>query len=70
MSAKYHFFASNFVEFHVDSNLRRLIKFMDKRGFDYAIWQVPLPIEAEYLVDNFRPMTEAMYLGMFHCKDA
>jgi hypothetical protein len=67
---KFHFFATSVAEYHVDSDLRALMKFMDKRGFEYGIWYVPGDVNgSEYEIKSFRPQVEgSVFLGKYQPK--
>jgi hypothetical protein len=60
----FHFFASSASEWRVASDIRSLIKLMDKLGDPYRIWYVPLDIVAYYDIENYRPVVDNLvYLG-------
>lgn len=66
----FHFFATSFAEWHVDSDIKRLLKFMDKRGYEYGIWYVPVDSNESYEVENFVPQVEgAKFLGKYQPKE-
>jgi uncharacterized protein with von Willebrand factor type A (vWA) domain len=60
----FHFFASSALEWRIHSNIKSLIKLMDKLGDQYRIWYVPLDITAPYDIENYRPVVDNLvYLG-------
>jgi len=65
----FHFFATSAAEWHVDSDIKRLIKFMDKQGFEYGLWYVPDDINANYEIKYFVPQVEgSVFLGKYQPK--
>jgi alpha-galactosidase len=66
---KFHFFASSVGEWHVDSDLRQVMKYMDKRGLEYGIWYVPGDVNDEYNIEAYKPrVTGAVWLGKYQPK--
>jgi hypothetical protein len=65
----FHFFATSAAEWHIDSDIKRLIKFMDKQGFEYGLWYVPVDINADYEIKYFVPQVEgSAFLGKYQVK--
>lgn len=65
----FHFFATSFAEWHVDADLKRLLKFMDKRGYEYGIWYVPGDSSDSYEIEHFAPQVKgAKFLGTYQPK--
>jgi len=65
----FHFFATSAVEWHVDSDIKRLMKYMDKRGYEYGVWYVPGDVNAEYDIKGFKPQVKgAVWLGKYQVK--
>ncbi len=66
---KFHFYATSVAEFHVDADLKRLLKFMDKQGFEYSLWYVPADINSNYEIEGYKPKVKgAVFLGKFQPK--
>jgi hypothetical protein len=65
----FHFFGTSVAEFHVDSDIKRLIKFMDKQGFEYGLWYVPVDINKAYEVMSYAPQVDgSVFLGKYQVK--
>ena len=52
----FHFFASNWSNWRVHSDVQELLRIMqdDQKG-DIQVWLIKKPIEAEYDISNFGP---------------
>ena len=64
----FHFFASNFSEWRVHSDVSELIRQMQKENQSFKVWQVRKPIVASYGIKNFGPDlrdSEYDYLGSY-----
>jgi hypothetical protein len=64
----FHFFASSAVNWRTNDNVKELIKTMDnlseKNKYPYVLFYMPLPLDAEYKIDNYVPQVkEKIYLG-------
>ena len=70
--AKQHFFAASMQEWiqttpHRD--LPALIKMMERSGHGYNLFLVPLPHDAEYMINFFQPQVDGtQWLGYFEGK--
>ena len=53
-----HFYASSLGEWRVDTDLSALIKKMERGGMNFVVVWVPLPIEAHYEIEYYRPVVE------------
>lgn len=51
----HHWYATSIADWRVDDNLETLIARMKGLGFDFQIWRVSLPIDAEYRISNYAP---------------
>ena len=67
-----HFFASSFCTYITTTekrDLRQLIKHMDKEGYAYNLYLVPVPHTQEYEINLFQPQVEGtQWLGFFDKK--
>ena len=58
-----HWSATSFVYWRVAETKEKLIELMDKldhMGDGYRIYRVPLPLEAPYEIENYRPVVEGL----------
>ena len=65
MANSHHYFATSFVYWRVAETKAEVIEKMDKLdhlGDTYRIYKVPLPLEAHYRIDNYRPVVEGVEL--------
>lgn len=61
-----HFFATSaatWITTGPHRDLETLIKNMNREGLTWALWFVPLPHDADYEIENFRPVVA----GAVHC---
>jgi hypothetical protein len=59
----FHFFASSFVAWRVAATKEELIDRMnrlDHCGDGYRIYKVPLPLEAHYKINYYKPVVEGL----------
>ena len=67
-----HFYASSvaaWVTTTPERDLRQLIKHMERDGFSYNLFLVPLPHTANYDIKMYQPQVEgAQWLGYFETK--
>jgi hypothetical protein len=64
----FHFFASSATSWRTSGDVKELIKTMDnlseKNKYPYVLFYMPLPLDAEYKIDNYVPQVEdKVYLG-------
>ena len=60
----FHFFAASFVYWRTSDNIQELIKTMEKLSDPYVLFYIPLPLDAEYKINNYVPQIEGkIYLG-------
>lgn len=68
-----HFYASSVAQWATTNekrDLRQLIKLMDKDGYPYNLFLVPLPHDANYDIRRYQPQVEgAQWLGYFEVKE-
>ena len=68
----FHFYASNFATWATTTearDLQALIKLMEKEGFSYNLFYVPLPSDAVYKIERYAPVVEGIvWLGQFEPK--
>ena len=61
MERAYHYFASSVMEWRTNEDICELIRIMDKLGKDeYTIWKVPLPANASYEIDGYKPVVNGI----------
>jgi hypothetical protein len=64
MAAKLnHWFASSAVYWRVASTVAELVREMDRLdhyGSDYSIYQVPLPLDAHYMIEQHMPVVDGV----------
>ena len=68
----YHFYASSAAQWATttdERDLRQLLKLMDKDGYDYNLFLVPVKYTANYEIKMFQPMvTGTQWLGFYEVK--
>ena len=57
-----HFFASSAGAWLVDTDLKSIIRRMDRDHLPYSIWYVPTDISAEYEISYYRPQVDGALL--------
>lgn len=71
--AKQHFFAASVFDWATTTDkrdLRQLMKLMDKNGYGYNLFLVPLHYEDGYDIKMFQPQVEGtQWLGFFEVKE-
>jgi hypothetical protein len=69
---QFHFYASSIADWRTTNetrDLRALLKIMDKFGYDYNLFFVPLPPASSYKIKRYAPEVEgAIWLGGFEVK--
>jgi hypothetical protein len=69
---KSHFFASSvctWITTNEKRDLRQLIKHMDKEGYPYNLFFVPVPHDADYEIKVYQPQVEGtQWAGFFEPK--
>lgn len=67
---QHHFYASSVAEWMTTTphrDIRQLLKLMDKDGYPYSLWLVPLPHDANYQIERYAPKVEgAILIGTFN----
>ena len=51
----FHYFASSIATWKVDTDLQKLIKYMQSEGFTFNIFKVDLDIKAPYGISGYAP---------------
>lgn len=68
-NTKWHFFASSVATWVLttpERTLGDLIKHMEKEGYPFNLFLVPLPYDADYEINFYQPQVEGtQYLGFF-----
>ena len=68
----YHFYASSVADWVTTNetrDLRELLKVMDKFGYPYNLFLVPLPHNANYKIKMYQPVVEGtQWLGFYEVK--
>lgn len=71
--AKQHFFAASVFDWATttdERDLRQLMKLMDKNGYGYNLFLVPVPHDTPYDIKMFQPQVEGtQWLGFFDVKE-
>lgn len=64
---KFHFMATSVAEWKVDTDIRNLIRYMQKaKFFPYNIFYIPLDIKEPYRIEYFTPQVEGrIHIGKF-----
>ncbi len=72
MTDNKHFYASSaftWATTTAERNLQQLIKHMDKEGYTYNLFLVPLPPNTSYQIKHYQPQVEGtQWLGTFEKK--
>jgi hypothetical protein len=67
-----HFYASSVAQWAMttpERDLRQLLKLMDKDGFSYNLFLVPVAHDAQYDIKMYQPQVEGtQWLGFFEVK--
>jgi hypothetical protein len=70
--ATFHFFAASVAQWattNEERDLRQLLKLMDKDGYSYNLFLVPVPHDTDYDINWFQPQVEGtQWLGFFETK--
>ncbi len=65
----FHFYASSVAQWATTTpnrDLRQLLKLMDKDGYSYNLFLVPVPHDTDYEIRWFQPQVEgAQWIGHF-----
>lgn len=65
-----HFFASSVANWRTSINLDELIKTMKKDGYQFNLFYVPVPKDAEYDIKMYAPQVPgAVWLGAYLTKE-
>jgi hypothetical protein len=68
----FHFYASSVADWATTTttrDLRSLLKLMDKLGYSYNLFFVPVAHDADYEIKAYQPQVEgAQWLGFFEVK--
>ena len=67
---KRSFFASSFMYWRYENDIRKVIKFMEKEKLPYNLWMLPFSDDSEdsknFTIENYTPQVEdRVYLGKF-----
>lgn len=66
---EFHFFASSIAEWATTTDNRTLLDLltlMEGSKFDYSLWKVPGPWDANYTIEHYMPQVNGVeYLGKF-----
>lgn len=69
---QFHFYASSVADWATTNktrDLRALIKIMDKFGYSYSLFLVPVPHDTAYEIKAYEPQVKGtQWLGHFHVK--
>ena len=67
---QHHFYASSAAEWMTTTpnrDIRQLLKIMDRSKYQYSVWLVPLPHDANYQIERYAPKVEgAVFIGTFN----
>lgn len=70
----HHFFASSaltWITTNDKRDLRQLLKHMDKEGYPYNLFLVPVPSDEDYRIEMYQPQVEGTrWLGFYDKKKA
>ncbi len=62
----HHFYATSIARWKVSDNIGALIDAFRKDGYDFSIWYVPLPLDASYKIEEYRPKVDGLvWLGTY-----
>ena len=65
-----HFFASSVANWHVDSDIERLIRHMKRDKYPFSLWYVPTDINETYDIETYVPKVKgAVFLITIHPKE-
>ncbi len=69
---QHHFYASSVAQWATttpERDLRDLMRLMERDGYGYNLFLVPLPYDADYGINFFQPQVEGTkWLGFFDVK--
>lgn len=66
---QFHFYASSIAEWKTGTDLVKLLKFMQHEKFEFVVYYVPLPEDAEYDIKSYVPAVDGItYLGTYNKK--
>lgn len=61
---QFHIMGTSVAEWKTSEDIHEVIRFMDKGGFTYSLFYIPLPFDAEYEIKFYVPQVDgAIYLG-------
>ena len=62
----HHFYASSFCTWKTGDDMREVINYMEKEGYEYTLWYVPADNSANYEIKYYAPQVEGSFvLGTF-----
>jgi len=55
-----HYFASSVDSWFTDSDLYKVMQYMEKEKYPYAVFWVPLHEDADYQIENYQPQVNGL----------
>jgi len=66
MTKPVHYFASSIAEWRTGTDLGELTHRMARSGFPFTLWKLPVPEDADYMIERYVPQVEGReFLGKF-----
>lgn len=62
----HHYFATSVGEWRVDEDLEKLLSYMKRRGLEFGVYRLSLPVDSSYDIEFFVPQVprdSIVYLG-------
>jgi hypothetical protein len=62
----HHFYASSFCTWKTGADMREVLAHMEKEGYEYTLWYVPVSNDSNYEIRYYAPQVEGSFvLGTF-----
>ncbi len=58
----HHFYASSFCTWKTSEDMRDVIKHMEKEGYEYTLWYVPVSDKENYEIRYYAPQVEGSFV--------
>ena len=58
----HHFYASSFCTWKTDPDMRNVVNHMEKEGYEYTLWYVPVDDKASYEIKYYAPQVDGSFV--------